>query len=207
MRANSEFVEELTTNLESGKQTDILIIDFTKVFDRVNHSLLIHKLQRYGIQGPTLTWITNSFLKDQCQAVVVDGHHSSYVSVRSGVPQGSMLGPCLFLAYINDLPDKLTALTVCGWHGSVQGCTCSSNSNSEQQDQLQQDLQCLLEWEKSWDMLFHPAKCVSMPVTRSRSPLDHPYVLHGHNLDTVQCPHSQIPGGHTPPRNDMGYPH
>ena len=105
-----EFVEELTTNLEGGKQTDIIILDFAKAFDRVNHSLLVHKLQCYGIRGSTITWIAN-FLSDRRQAVVVDSSCSSYARVRSGVPQGSVLGPCLFLAYINDLPEKLTALS------------------------------------------------------------------------------------------------
>ena len=106
-----EFVEELTTNLEGGRQTDIIILDFTKAFDQVNHhSLLVHKLQCYDIRGSTITWIAN-FLSDRRQAVVVDGSCSSYVRVRSGVPQGSILGPCLFLAYINDLPEKLTALS------------------------------------------------------------------------------------------------
>ena len=97
------------TNLEGGKQTDVLIMDFTKAFDRVNHSLLLHKLQRYGNRGSTITWIA-SFLGERRQAVVVDGACSSFVSVRSGVPQGSFLGLCLFLAYIDDLPDKVTAL-------------------------------------------------------------------------------------------------
>ena len=105
-----EFVEELTTNLEGGRQTDIIILDFAKAFDRVNHSLLVHKLQCYGIRGSTVTWIAN-FLSHQHQAVVVNDSCSSYARVRSGVPQGSVLGPCLFLAYINDLPEKLTALS------------------------------------------------------------------------------------------------
>ena len=113
---------------------------------------LTHKLQRYGIQGSTLTWIA-SFLSDRQQAVVVDGYQSSYISVRSGVPQGSVLGPCLFLAYINDLPDKLTALARLFADDTAVYKTVL---NSEQQDQLQQDLQRLSEWEKSWDMLFHP---------------------------------------------------
>ena len=167
--------------MEAGQQTDILVMDFAKAFDRVNHSLLTHKLQRYGIQGSTLTWIA-SFLSDRQQAVVVDGYQSSYVSVRSGVPQGSVLGPCLFLAYISDMPDKLTALARLFADDTAVYRTVL---NSEQQDQLQQDLQRLSEWEKSWDMLFHPQKCVSMPVTRSRSPLDRSYELHGHTLDTV----------------------
>ncbi|KAI8494635.1 hypothetical protein Bbelb_278610 [Branchiostoma belcheri] len=177
-----EMVEELTTNVESGKQTDILIMDFAKAFDRVNHSLLIHKLHRLGIQGSTLAWI-ESFLRDRRQAVIVDGYQSSYASVRSGVPQGSVLGPCLFLAYINDLPDKLTALA-----RLFADDTAMYNviTNREQQDQLQRDLERLADWEKSWDMMFHPAKCVTMTVTRSRKPLETSYVLHGHTLETVR---------------------
>ena len=105
-----EFVEELTTSLEGGRQTDIIILDFAKVFDWVNHSLLVYKLQCYGIRGSTITWIAN-FLGDWRQAVVVDGSCSSFAKVRSGIPQGSVLGLCLFLAYINDLLEKLMALS------------------------------------------------------------------------------------------------
>jgi hypothetical protein len=81
-----EFIEELTTNLESSKQTDVLVMDFSKAFDRVNHSLLLHKLQRYGVQGTTHAWIS-SFLRDRRQSVVVGGSSSPFVDVRSGVPQ------------------------------------------------------------------------------------------------------------------------
>ena len=65
-------MEELTTNLEGGRQTDVIILDFATAFDRVNHSLLVHKLQFYGIRGSTITWIAN-FLSNRRQTVVVDG--------------------------------------------------------------------------------------------------------------------------------------
>ena len=173
-------MEELTTNLEGGRQTDIIILDFAKAFDRVNHCLLVHKLQCYGITS-TITWIAN-FLSDQRQAVVVDSSCSSYASVRSGVPQGSILGHSLFLAYINDLPEKLTALSRLFADDTAVYRVVYSGTD---QIQLQQDLHHLMEWEESWDMLFHPAKCVSLPITRSRSPLDYSYELHGHILDSV----------------------
>ena len=152
-----EFTEELMTNVEGGKQTDVLIMDFAKAFDRVNHSLLLHKLHRYGIQGASLAWIA-AFLKNRTQAVVVNGACSSNIPVKSGVPQGSVLGPCLFLAYINDLPDKLSAMSRLFADDTAVYSTISSDA---EHDQLQQDLHRLAEWEKSWDMMFHPAKCVT----------------------------------------------
>jgi hypothetical protein len=176
-----EFIEELTTNLENGKQTDVLVMDFSKAFDRVNHSLLLHKLQRYGVQGTTHAWIS-SFLRDRRQSVVVDGSSSPFVDVRSGVPQGSVLGPCLFLAYINDLPEKLASPSKLFADDTA---VYRMVSCAQDQAQLQQDLHRMAEWEKSWDMEFHPAKCQCLPITRSRKPLHHSYVLHGHTLETV----------------------
>ena len=81
-----ELVEELTTTLESGKQADVLIVDFSKAFDKVNHSLLLHKLQRYGVQGTTNTWIAN-FLNNRRQAAVVSSASSHFVNVGAGIAQ------------------------------------------------------------------------------------------------------------------------
>ena len=98
-----ECIDDVTLNLENSHQTDVLIMDFSKAFDKVSHNLLALKLKHYGIQGKTNKWIL-SFLSNRTQAVILEGITSEYVDVQSGVPRGSVLEPSLFLFYINDIP-------------------------------------------------------------------------------------------------------
>ena len=136
----------------------MLILDFTKAFDTVPHQGLLMKLKHYGIDSNLHRWIS-SWLTERTQQVVVlvDGDYSTCKQVRSGVPQGTVLGPLMFLLYINDIGDHLNHSTI---RLFADDCLLYRTiSNEDDADRLQDDLDKLQEWTEAWQMNFNANKC------------------------------------------------
>ena len=151
VRGPAKFVHDIISNLDGAvnrglKQTDLIIMDFAKAFDKVPHRRLLHKLDYYGIRGSTHKWI-NSWLSGRTYQVVLDGQASEPVPVLSGVPQGSVLGPILFLIFINDFPDNIKYSV----RLLADDCVLYRNIYSIQDClALQEDLTSLGQWEADW---------------------------------------------------------
>ena len=156
-------------------------MDFAKAFDKVNHSLLVHKLEHYGIRNTINHWIAD-FLDGRSQSVVVEGSRSNSIPVKSGVPQGSVLGPCLFLIYINDLANCVSSTARLFADDTLLHRLVAAAIDHHI---LQEDLKRLEVWEEKWDMAFHPDKCSVLSVSKKKEISRHPYILHGHALEHV----------------------
>ena len=148
------------------------------------HRRLLYKLHSYGIRGSTYKWIT-SWLSERFQKVVLDGQALDPVPVLSGVPQGSVLGPVLFLIFINDLPDNIRS-SVCLF---ADDCVLYRDIKTLTDCQiLQDDLNSLGQWLADWQMKFNVAKCHSMRVTRHlpSNQIHFNYSLHQQISEQVQ---------------------
>ena len=184
-----QFFHDLVSNLDRAlnrnhRQTDVIIMDFAKAFDKEPHRRLLYKLDYYGIRGSTHKWIT-SWLSGRFQKVVLDGQASDPVPVLSGVPQGLVLGPVLFLIFINDLPENIRSSV----RLFADDCVLYRNIESPTDCQfLQEDLNSLAQWEADWQMKFNVAKCHSMRVTRHPTDkyIQFEYTLHQQRLEQVQ---------------------
>ena len=170
--------------MNNGKQTDVIVMDFAKAFDKVGHRRLIEKMKYYGVGGKTNKWIED-FLAGRSQRVVLDGEKSYNADKLSGVPQGSVLGPCLFLFYINDMPEGLHQETTVRLFGD-DTIAYLAVINNQDAEKLQEDFNKLEKWKHTWQMKFHPDKCQVLTITRKKEPIHFDYVLHGHKLEHVQ---------------------
>ena len=130
---------------------DVVYLDFQKAFDKVPHQRLLLKLKAHGIGNDVITWI-EKWLTHRRQRVIVDGDISNWKSVLSGLPQGSVLGPKLFLIYINDLEDDISSKVL----NFADDTKVFGNVTKQS---LQDDLDKLVQWSEKWQMLFNFGKC------------------------------------------------
>ena len=134
-------------------QIDVGVLDFAKPFDKVPHIRLMSKLRLYGIHGEVAAWMS-SFLSQRSQQVVVDGSTSDSADVKSGVPQGTVMGPLLFLLFINDLPQVVDPGTQVRLF--ADDCLIYRIIKSiHDQVQMQKDLDALQLWGELWGMQFN----------------------------------------------------
>lgn len=164
-----------TQILDEGGSVDVIYMDFQKAFDSVPHHRLLVKVEAHGISGAVLTWIKD-FLANRRQTVMVNSAESEDALVTSGIPQGSVLGPVLFVLYINDLPSVVTNQsrlfaddTKVFTRSDITGAT----------ESLQNDLTKLEEWSEQWQLKFHPQKCHVLKLGSKKS--DGVYKMSGIN--------------------------
>jgi hypothetical protein len=148
-------LDKWTDSLDEGAPVDVVYLDFAKAFDSVPHQRLISKLNSYGIISEVQSWITD-FLVGRRQRVHVNGSFSDWSEVTSGVPQGSVLGPVLFVIFINDLPDVVDSL--CEMYADDTKLFDRVDS-LEGVKKIQKDLDNLVTWADQWQLRFNVDKC------------------------------------------------
>ncbi len=159
----TEIYNEVLNNLEKGINSYFAFLDASKAFDRVWHAGVLFKLEQCGITGPLLKWFEN-YLENRKQKVVLNGEESSTLNITSGVPQGSILGPLLFLVYVNDLPTDI--ISNVKMYADDTSLVLPSKDINTARDTLNEDLNTLDKWAKQWHVIFNPGKTVSMTITR-----------------------------------------
>lgn len=173
-------LNDVTNSLDLKYQTDVVFLDLRKAFDTVCHQELLFKMLNLGISGPLWRWFCD-YLSNRVHQVRLNGAVSSVLHVKSGVPQGSILGPLLFLIYINDMVPTVTFSRILLYADDSE-CFKAIHSNLDC-DLLQQDLNSLVNWSSEWNMTFNASKCVHM---RFGSVIpDSGYSLNGCNIVTT----------------------
>ena len=144
---------------ESGEKVRVTFLDISKAFDKVWHVGLLKKLGSLGVRDPLLAWI-KSYLTDRKRRVIIDGQSSEWADINAGVPQGSVLGPLLFLIYINDLAVEIVSNPFIYADDTMLFEVVSDVHVSAVK--LNEDLDRISDWSKKWLVTMNPTKCRSL---------------------------------------------
>jgi hypothetical protein len=178
-----EFYDKVYNNLDNKRQTDVVYLDLSKAFDSVPHNLLLVKLKTFGFNGRLLNWFRN-YLSNRFQRVVLNGDNSKYKPVKSGVPQGSILGPLLFTYFINDINKELSSNSIMYLYAddSKLGYTINNRCDCII---LQNDINLLTAWSTKWGLSFNASKCCVMSFLKGHNKIIHDYTMNGLTLSRV----------------------
>ena len=158
----------------SSVATDVIFLDLAKAFDSVPHEHLLIKLYSLGIDSKLLNWLRH-FLTCRKRRVVVRGTFSDWAPVTSGTPQGTILGPILFLSYINDIVDSVSSkIQLFADDTKIYRELCNPSLDKQY---FQTDLNNLGKWAKKWQLHFNEGKCEAMQITHSRDKSNTNYKL------------------------------
>lgn len=161
-----ELVSDIYEAVNDSSQIDAIFIDFAKAFDKVAHNRLLQKLRYFNIHSQVVNWIRN-FLTDRYQFVTANEFSSSRSLVKSGVPQGSVLGPILFLLYVNDISNSISSTVRLFADDCVIYRRITTTSDS---DALQSDLAKIADWCEQWQMEINTSKTKAVAFTRVSNP-------------------------------------
>ena len=188
LTALTQMCDTLYENMDNGQLSGIVFLDIRKAFDSIDHNILLDKLKdQFGISDIELRWF-ESYLTNREQVCIVNNSMSSSKRIVSGVPQGSILGPLLFLLYINDLPECLQKTTPYLYADDTQ-ISCSSNSLIELIENLNHDLNRIGEWLSRNKLQHHPTKTKIMFIGSKHLinsiTFDHPVMLKNQRISRV----------------------
>ena len=169
-------MEDWSQYIEDDESWDTIYLDFAKAFDRVAHERLLKKVSAFGIRGSVLSWVRD-FLTGRRQYVSVKGESSSWRDVLSGVPQGSVLGPILFIPYINDLPEVVNSIV------KIFADDTKLYIKDSNCDVIQQDLDALFTWAQLWQLRFNVKKCKTLHYGRNNE--SYQYTLNFEDIETA----------------------
>ena len=179
-------MEYLTRAVDNGIPVDMIYLDFSKAFDKVPHQRLLAKIKAKGIDGRVINWLED-WLKLRTQKVKVNQSESKKAEVKSGVPQGTILGPCLFNIYIddidecmlNEMQDELAEIL----KFADDTKTFRTVEGEEDRAKLQEVLDKLCAWAKKWGMALNTSKCKVMHIGQKNK--NYQYYMDGQALETT----------------------
>lgn len=182
-------VHKIYDAFERGKEVRMVYLDISKAFDRVWHKGLLLKLKTIGIRDPLLGWLT-SYLSQRKQRVVIDGQSSNWSTVSAGVPQGSVLGPLLFLIYINDVTENLKS--DCLLYADDTSLFDIVDDPATSSQKLNNDLSEIKDWARKWLVTINPSKTECMTFSAKRIKPPHPDLFYADNKIIEVAQHTHL---------------